>query len=227
MTRPDGSSSSPSASSSFSCSQRRPLPSAAGGGCACAAARRERRADRRGRDRAGGLRSQGRVFRADGGDGAGAAAPEARVLPHQPGGRRHVSLVGDDHPDLHAGRPLPLATKYDVRIDAGATAVSGRKLAAPYTFSFMTATARLLQTDWYRPGGRFDAAPIIVMRFNQPVKPDDVAAHVRASFQPHAFTAPRVSEAAPGAPARGRSGRCRRSRRRWRPPARPRAPRHR
>ena len=57
-------------------------------------------------------------------------------------------------------RPLPLATKYDVRIDLGATAVSGRKLAAPYTFSFLTATARLLQTAWYRPGGRYDAAQI-------------------------------------------------------------------
>src|SRR4029079_3834546 len=33
---------------------------------------------------------------------------------------------------------LPLATKYDVRIDAGLAAVSGRRLAAPYTFSFIT-----------------------------------------------------------------------------------------
>ena len=44
-------------------------------------------------------------------------------------------------------RRLPRATKYDVTIDAGAAAVSGRKLAAPYAFSFTTPTARLLQTD--------------------------------------------------------------------------------
>src|SRR5690349_23744535 len=56
---------------------------------------------------------------------------------------------------------LPLATKYDVRIDAGTAALSGRRLATPYTFSFITPTARLLKTEWYRPGGRFDAAPIV------------------------------------------------------------------
>ena len=86
---------------------------------------------------------------------------------------------------LTPAKRLPLATKYDVTIDAGAAAVSGRKLAAPYTFSFMTPTASLLQTNWYRPGGRFDAAPIIVLRFNQPVKPDDVLAHLRAAFEKH------------------------------------------
>ena len=37
---------------------------------------------------------------------------------------------------LTPAKRLPLATKYDVTIDAGTTAVSGRKLAAPYTFSF-------------------------------------------------------------------------------------------
>ena len=81
-------------------------------------------------------------------------------------------------------------------IDAGAAAVSGRKLAAPYTFSFMTPTASLLQTNWYRPGGRFDAAPIIVLRFNQPVKPDEVLAHLRAAFEKHPFTQPVISAAA-------------------------------
>ena len=51
-------------------------------------------------------------------------------------------------------RRLPLATKYDVTIDASAPAVSGRKLASPYTFTFITPTVRLLQTNWYRKGGR-------------------------------------------------------------------------
>ena len=97
---------------------------------------------------------------------------------------------------LTPARRLPLATKYDVTIDAGTAAVSGRKLAAPYTFSFMTPTAHLLQTNWYRPGGRFDAAPVIVLRFSQPVKPEDVAAHVRANFEKHDFTPPVITAAA-------------------------------
>ena len=91
---------------------------------------------------------------------------------------------------------LPLATKYDVRIDAGTTAVSGRRLATPYTFSFITPTARLLKTEWYRPGGRFDAAPIVVLRFNQPVKPEAVAAHIRARFESHQFIPPVLSQPA-------------------------------
>src|SRR5688572_15942387 len=86
-----------------------------------------------------------------------------------------------------SAKPLPLATKYDVTIDATATAVSGRKLAAPYTFSFMTPTTRLLRTQWYRPGGRYDAAPLFILLFNQPVRPTDIAPHVRAAFQRHEF----------------------------------------
>ena len=85
---------------------------------------------------------------------------------------------------------LPLATRYDVTIDAGTPAVSGRALAAPYRFSFTTPTARLMQTHWYRPGGKAAAAPIIVLRFNQAVKPEAAAAHVSAAFEPHEFVAP-------------------------------------
>jgi alpha-2-macroglobulin len=97
---------------------------------------------------------------------------------------------------LTPAKRLPLATKYDVTIDAGTTAVSGRKLAAPYTFSFTTPPAHLLQTQWYRPGGRFDAPPIVVLRFNQPVRPEDVAAHIRAAFERHDFTPPVIGAAA-------------------------------
>lgn len=85
---------------------------------------------------------------------------------------------------------LPLATRYDVSIDAGVRAVSGHTLPERYTFSFTTPTVHLIRTEWYRPGGRFDAAPIILLRFNQPVKPADVFAHVKASFQPHPFAPP-------------------------------------
>jgi uncharacterized protein YfaS (alpha-2-macroglobulin family) len=91
---------------------------------------------------------------------------------------------------LTPAKRLPLATKYDVRIDAGTPAISGRRLAAPYTFSFMTPTAHLVQTNWYRPGGRYDAAPIVLLRFNQPVKPEDVAAHLSAAFERHPFNPP-------------------------------------
>ena len=88
---------------------------------------------------------------------------------------------------------LPASTKYDVAIAAGTAAVSGRKLAAPYTFSFTTPTVKLLQTNWYRPGGRFDAAPIVVLHFNQPVKPEDVLPHLRAAFEGHPFSPPVLS----------------------------------
>ena len=93
-------------------------------------------------------------------------------------------------------RKLPLATKYDVTIDAAAAADSGRRLERPYRFTFTTPTARLLQTHWYRPGARYDRPPVIVLRFNQPVKPEDVAAHVTAHFERHPFDPPAFSTAA-------------------------------
>ncbi|MGH9372886.1 MAG: Ig-like domain-containing protein, partial [Vicinamibacterales bacterium] len=46
-------------------------------------------------------------------------------------------------------RPLPLATKYEVTIDATATAISGRRLAQAHRFTFTTPTVKLLQTNWY------------------------------------------------------------------------------
>ncbi|PYR88237.1 MAG: hypothetical protein DMF84_29025 [Acidobacteria bacterium] len=88
---------------------------------------------------------------------------------------------------------LPLATKYDMTVDATVAAVSGRRLAQPYTFTFTTPTVRLLQTNWYRPGRRYDALPIIALRFNQPVRAEDVAPHVAAHFQEHPFSAPSIS----------------------------------
>jgi uncharacterized protein YfaS (alpha-2-macroglobulin family) len=91
-------------------------------------------------------------------------------------------------------KPFPKATKYDVTIAAGAAAASGRKLAEAYTFSFTTATVKLLQTNWYRPGGRFDAPAIVVLHFSQPVKPEDVVSHLKTSFTPHPFTAPALPQ---------------------------------
>ena len=40
-------------------------------------------------------------------------------------------------------RPFPFATTYTVTVDSTATAVSGRRLVKPTTFSFTTPTARL------------------------------------------------------------------------------------
>jgi alpha-2-macroglobulin len=92
-----------------------------------------------------------------------------------------------------AKRPLPHATRYDVSVDATATAVSGRRLAESHTFSFTTPTVRLLRTISYRRGGRFDAPFVVLLRFNQPVDPASVAAHVTARFAPHPWSEPQIA----------------------------------
>ena len=89
-----------------------------------------------------------------------------------------------------AKRPLPYATRYDVTIDATATAVSGRRLARPHRFSFTTPTVKLLNTNWYRRGGRAGAQMVILLRFNQPVRATDVAPHLTARFAPHDWETP-------------------------------------
>ena len=92
-------------------------------------------------------------------------------------------------------RRLPFATKYAVTIDAGTAALSGRKLSAAYGFTFTTPSVRLLSTIWYRSGGRYDTAPIVLLRFNQAVTPEDIAPHVRAAFVPHQFVPPVIPQA--------------------------------
>src|SRR5436190_16483314 len=89
--------------------------------------------------------------------------------------------------------PLPNATRYDVTIDATTTAASGRRLTQPYTFAFTTPTVRLLETSWYRQGGRFDRPVVLALRFNQAVRPSDVAQHATARYAPHAFSGPTPS----------------------------------
>ena len=96
---------------------------------------------------------------------------------------------------LDPAQPLPLATRFTVTIDATATAVSGRRLAEPYSFTFTTPTTKLLQTTWYRRGGRADAAVVLLLRFNQPVRPADVAAHLTAAFDPHDWKEPGIPQA--------------------------------
>jgi uncharacterized protein YfaS (alpha-2-macroglobulin family) len=90
-------------------------------------------------------------------------------------------------------RTLPLATEYAVTIDGTAAALSGRTLAQPFTFRFRTPTVRLLKTNWYRPGGRYDAPMVVALNFNQPIQPDEVLSHLSAAFQPHPFVTPNIA----------------------------------
>ena len=87
-------------------------------------------------------------------------------------------------------RPLAYATTYQVTIAAGTPAASGRKLARAVTFSFTTPTVRLLQTRWYRRGGTSDGRMVVLLRFNQPVRPGDVAASLSAALEPHEWKPP-------------------------------------
>ncbi len=69
--------------------------------------------------------------------------------------------------------------------------------ARRYTFSFTTPTVKLLRTDTYRRGGRADAPYVVLLRFNQPVDPADVAAHARPrGSTPHDWERPSISAAA-------------------------------
>ena len=92
-----------------------------------------------------------------------------------------------------AKTPLPFATRYDVTVDGSATAVSGRTLDTPYTFGFTTPTVKLLRTETYRRGGRADAPFVVMLRFNQPVEPAVVAAHLTARFDSHEWDRPSIS----------------------------------
>lgn len=91
-------------------------------------------------------------------------------------------------------KKLPFATSYTVTVDTTATAVSGRRLAAPVTFAFTTPTVRLLRTSWYRRDNTVNSRVVVLLRFNQPVKPDDLARHVSAAYQRHDFRPPKVSD---------------------------------
>src|SRR5262249_19241687 len=93
-------------------------------------------------------------------------------------------------------RKLPNATQYDVTIDTSAVAVSGRRLAGPSRFTFTTPTVKLVAVDWYRKNKRYDNPMVIALRFNQPIRTADVVAHTTLRFEPHAFDAPGLSDAA-------------------------------
>ena len=85
---------------------------------------------------------------------------------------------------------LPFATEYRVTIDRTARAVSGRQLAAPYSFTFTTPTVRVLAIDHYRRDGRFDRPEVFLLRFNQPVQAGAILQHLDARAEPHQWSTP-------------------------------------
>ena len=91
---------------------------------------------------------------------------------------------------------LPFSTRYTVTIDATATAVSGRTLGAPYTSFFTTPTVKLLATNWYRRGDRFDGPVVLGLRFNQPVRAADLLQRLTLAYKTHDWTPPAMSAAA-------------------------------
>src|SRR5262245_29845004 len=116
-------------------------------------------------------------------------APFARIAPAIPGTFRWSGttiLIFTPDPK----RPLPYATSYEVSVDTTATAVSGRRLAKPETFRFTTPTVRLLSTSWYRRRDTVSSPMVVLLRFNQPVRPQDVAGHVRASLEAQDWNPP-------------------------------------
>ena len=115
-----------------------------------------------------------------------ASAPYVRIAPAIAGTYRWsgtTTLIFTPDPK----RPLPFATRYTVTVSTAATAVSGRKLTTPATFTFTTPTVKLLQTNFYRRGGTVDTPMVILLRFNQPVRPGDIQAALSARLQPHAW----------------------------------------
>jgi alpha-2-macroglobulin len=133
-------------------------------------------------------------------------APFVRISPAIPGTFRWSGttvLIFTPDPK----RPLPYATTYDVTVDTDAVAVSGRRLAKPFTFRFTTPTVRLLQAIWYRRGGTAEGTMVVLLRFNQPVRGADVQAHLSAAlarndWRPPSFTPDeeaRLRATAPGA----------------------------
>ena len=67
---------------------------------------------------------------------------------------------------------------------------AGAALEQPHTFSFTTPTVKLLQTNWYRRDGRAGAQMVILLRFNQRVRPTDLLSHVTAAFERHDWAPP-------------------------------------
>ncbi len=120
-------------------------------------------------------------------------APFVRISPAIPGSFRWSGttiLIYTPDPK----QPLPFATTYTVAVDATAKAVSGRTLAKPFSFTFTTPPVRLLNVQWYRRGDTVSGAMVVLLRFNQRVRPDDVAANLTATLATHEWEAPSFTD---------------------------------
>jgi uncharacterized protein YfaS (alpha-2-macroglobulin family) len=84
---------------------------------------------------------------------------------------------------------LPYATELNVTVDKSAKSVAGNTLDQPYRWSFTTPTIRLMRTDWYR---KKNGSVVIALRFNQPIDPNTLAAHLKLQTQEHAIELPPV-----------------------------------
>src|ERR1019366_8101625 len=67
---------------------------------------------------------------------------------------------------------LPVATEYEVTVAAGAQAMDGSLLAAPYVFRFATERPTLVSLEPRE--GQISRTPTFEARFSQPVSPDEV-----------------------------------------------------
>jgi uncharacterized protein YfaS (alpha-2-macroglobulin family) len=118
-----------------------------------------------------------------------ATAPFVTITPAIPGAFRWSgTTILIFTPDQR--QPLPFATSYTVTVDTSAASASGRRLAAPVTFSFTTPPVRLLRTSWYRRDGTVNSRMVVLLRFNQPVQPEVIARHLSATLWPHEWEPP-------------------------------------
>jgi hypothetical protein len=67
---------------------------------------------------------------------------------------------------------LPFATEYEIAVAAGAQAVDGTVLAAPYSFRFSTERPTLVSLE--PRDGQIPQSPTFELRFNQPVREEEV-----------------------------------------------------
>ncbi len=79
-------------------------------------------------------------------------------------------------------KQLPYATEYTVTIDKAAKAVAGATLDQQYTWTFVTPTIRLVNSDHYQ---KSNGAVVIGLRFNQPIEPAIVLPHIDIRTKAH------------------------------------------
>ncbi|MGE0454721.1 MAG: MG2 domain-containing protein [Vicinamibacteria bacterium] len=125
--------------------------------------------------------------------GPAPGAPFFRLEPALPGSLR---WAGSDTLVFTPRQPLPRSTRFQVTIEAGATAVSGARLARAVVGSFTTPTLSIERARWYRRSGRFDSPLLIELRFNQPVKAEDVLPQLALSYASHPFLGPVLGDRA-------------------------------